>query len=160
MFLAFLFVLGGCVNPFAPSIDENLSDNESLISDQKDIDGVFRNFRYAYTFKDTVIYGKLLAPDFIFTYRDYNNGVDVSWNRDEEMRITYRLFQNTDNLDLVWNNINFISDDSSNVIRSFNLTVTFNPSDIVFLDGRANLQLRKNDDGVWKIVSWIDESNY
>jgi len=153
-------VLGGCVNPFAPSIDENLSDNESLISDQKDIDGVFRNFRYAYTFKDTVIYGKLLAPDFIFTYRDYNNGVDVSWNRDEEMRITYRLFQNTDNLDLVWNNINFISDDSSNVIRSFNLTVTFNPSDIVFLDGRANLQLRKNDDGVWKIVSWIDESNY
>ncbi len=153
-------MLGGCVNPFAPSIDENLSDNESLISDQKDIDGVFRNFRYAYTFKDTVIYGKLLAPDFIFTYRDYNNGVDVSWNRDEEMRITYRLFQNTDNLDLVWNNINFISDDSSNVIRSFNLTVTFNPSDIVFLDGRANLQLRKNDDGVWKIVSWIDESNY
>ncbi len=101
-----------------------------------------------------------MSPDFIFTYRDYDNGVDVSWNRDEEMRITYRLFQNTENLDLVWNNINFISEDSTNVIRSFNLTVTFNPSDVVFLDGRANLRLRKNDNGAWQIVNWVDESNY
>jgi hypothetical protein len=150
----------GCVNPFAPSYDENLSDRGSLITDQKTIDGLFTNFRYAYTFKDTVIYGKLLSSDFIFTYRDYDNGVDVSWNRDEEMRVTYRLFQNTENLDLVWNNINFISEDSTNVIRSFNLTVTFNPSDIVFLDGRANLLLRKDAGGVWKIINWVDESNY
>ncbi len=150
----------GCVNPFAPSYDENLSDRESLITEQKDIDGLFANFSYAYSFKDTLIYGKLLSSDFIFTYRDYDNGVDVSWNRDEEMRVTYRLFQNTENLDLVWNNINFISDDSTNVVRSFNLTVTFNPSDVVFLDGRANLRLRKDEKGRWKIVNWIDESNY
>ena len=62
-------------------------------------------------------------------------GADVSWGRDEEMRVTYGLFENAQKLDLIWNNIIAISDDSSNIIRSFNLTITFNPSDVIFIDG-------------------------
>ena len=151
--------LYGCVNPFAPSLDESLGDKGSLISDQSTVEGVFQNFKYAYTFKDTTIYGNLLAGDYSFTYRDYDQGVDVSWGRDEEMRVTYGLFQNSERLDLIWNNIVAVTDDSTNIVRSFNLTITFSATDIIFIDGRVNLDLRKKND-VWKIVQWVDESNF
>lgn len=75
------------------------------------------------------------------------------------MKVTYGLFKNTERLDLNWNNIVAISSDSSNIIRSFNLTITFNPTDIVFVDGRVNLDLRK-EANKWKIIRWIDESNF
>ena len=122
--------------------------------------GVFKNMQYAYTFEDTTIYGDLLANDFIFTYRNYDLGVDVSWGRQEEMRVTDGLFQNTERLDLIWNEIVSITSDSTNIIRSFNLTITFNPTDIVNLDGRVNLSLRKGNDKKWRITHWIDESNF
>lgn len=101
----------------------------------------------------------MIDKNFNFIYRDYNLGVDVSWGRDEEMKVTYGLFQNTQRLDLVWNNIVSITGDSAKLIRSFNLTITFNPTDIVYADGRVNLELSK-DSGKWKILKWVDESNY
>ncbi len=69
------------------------------------------------------------------------------------------LFQNSQRLDLVWNNINSISGDSSHIVRSFNLTITFNPTDIIYIDGRVNLTLAK-ENNKWKILRWIDESNF
>ena len=147
-------------NPFNYELDNSIGAEGGLISDQKTVDGVFQNFLYAYTFKDTTIYGQLLERDYSFVFRDYNQGIDVSWGRDEEMGATYGLFQNTQRLDLIWNNIVSITSDSSNIIRSFNLTVTFNPTDIVFVDGRVNLDLVKGDDDTWKILRWKDESNF
>ena len=154
------FLLVSCVNPFSPTLDLELGDNGSVISDQKTIDGVFQNFQYSYTFKDTTIYGHLLKNDYIFVYRDYERSVDVSWARDEDMKVTHGLFKNSQTIDLVWNNIVSMTEDSSNIVRSFNLTVTFNPTDIIFVDGRVNLDLIKNSEGVWKISRWIDESNF
>ncbi|HOJ18154.1 MAG TPA: hypothetical protein PLT92_06315 [Ignavibacteriaceae bacterium] len=117
--------------------------------------------RYAYNFKDTLIYGKILSDDFVFTYRDYDAGYDVSWGRNEEMRVTHSLFRNCERLDLIWNNVVISSGDSINYmqIRSFNLLITFNPSDIVRIDGRVNLNFVKKDN-VWKISRWLDESNF
>jgi len=152
--------LSSCVNPFAPTLDETISGEEGLITDQKTISGVFKNFQYAYTFQDTTIYGDLLAKDFIFTYRDYDLGYDISWGREEEMRVSYGLFQNSQRLDLIWNEIVSITADSTNIIRSFDLTITFNPTDIVDVDGRINLTLRKNENNKWQITSWLDESNF
>ena len=154
------FLLAGCINPFAPKLDENLGKEGSLISDQKKVEGIFQNLQYAYTFKDTSIYGGLLSNDFTFVYRDYNLGVDVSWGRDEEMKVTHGLFENSQRLDLVWNNIVTTTADSTNIIRSFNLTITFNPTDIVFIDGRINLSLKKFPDDKWMITRWVDESNF
>lgn len=117
--------------------------------------------QYAYTFEDTTIYGNLLSSDFTFVYRDFDNGFDVSWGRDEEMKVTSGLFLNSQNLDLIWNNILLITSDSTNIIRSFNLTVTFNPTDIERVDGKANLTLRKNPvTHKWQIVRWVDDPNY
>ena len=154
-----VFILALC-NPFAPPIDPDLGNEGSLISDQSNVEGVFQNLQYAYTFKDTAIYGKLLSDDFTFSYRDYDLGVDKSWGRDEEMKVTYGLFENSQRLDLVWNNIVAATDDSTNIVRSFNLTITFNPTDIVFVDGRINLSLRQNNNKKWMITRWIDQSNF
>lgn len=147
-------------NPFAPELDVNLGSGGSLITDQKTIDGVFQNFQYAYSFRDTLIYSQLLNRDFTFSYRDYDLGADISWGRDEEMRVSSGMFQNTQRLDLTWNNIISMTTDSTHVVRSFNLTITFNPTDIIFIDGRANLTLEKDASMKWRIKHWIDESNF
>jgi len=147
-------------NPFAPALDEKLGSAGGLISDQTSVQGAFQNFQYAYTFKDTLIYSQLLNKDFTFSYRDYDLGVDVNWGRDEEMRVSNGLFQNTQRLDLTWNNIVSMTADSTRIVRSFNLTITFNPTDIIFIDGKVNLTLGKNESGKWKIIRWIDESNF
>jgi hypothetical protein len=107
-----------------------------------------------------MIYGNLLNTNFIFTYRNYDLGYDVSWGKNEEMKVTYGLFKNAERLDIIWNNIFVSSVDSNyaNVVRGFNLTITFNPTDVFRVDGKVNLTLAKSL-GVWKITNWIDESN-
>jgi hypothetical protein len=158
-----LLIIAACTNPFAPAYDEDYDNNRPPISDFTTIEGVFQNFQYAYTFKDTLIYGELLGSDFVFTYRDYEQGFDVSWARDDEMRSTYGLFSNSQRLDLIWNNIVLSTIDSlnANIVRSFNLNITFNPTDVVRVDGRVNLSLKQDPETKkWRITRWIDESNF
>jgi hypothetical protein len=152
----------GCINPFAPRLLQG-QDGASLLSDQRTADGVFQNFRYAYIFKDTLTYGQLLAPDFTFVYRNYERNIDVSWGRDEDMFATNGLFRSAQALDLVWNDIINSAGDSlvSDVSRGFVLTITFNPSDVIQLNGRVNLRLaRSSPQEPWKIRRWRDESNF
>ena len=106
----------------------------------------------------------MLTSDFTFTYHDYDQGFDRTWGRDEEMMSTYGLFTNSQKLDLIWNNIILNTQQDSvtaNIIRSFNLTITFNPTDVVRVDGRVNLTMQKNSSSQrWMISQWIDESNF
>jgi len=157
-----LITIFGCDNPFSPKADFSSINNSGMISDLSTTDGVFQNMQYAYNFKDTTIYGGLLDPNFIFSYHDYDQQFDVSWGRTEEMKVTYGLFDNTERLDLIWNNIILSTQDSlnANIVRGFNLTITFNPNDILRIDGRVNLSLSKNKVGKWQIVKWLDESNF
>ncbi|MBN1301036.1 MAG: hypothetical protein JW995_07445 [Melioribacteraceae bacterium] len=154
-----LFVIIISCNPFNYELDNSLGRDGTLITEQENVEGLFQNFLYSYTFKDTTIYGKLLEKQYSFVYRDYERGVDVSWGRDEEMKVTDGLFRNSQRLDLIWNNIVSMTSDSTNIIRSFNLTITFNPTDIVFIEGRVNLDLVKVGEK-WQILRWIDESNF
>jgi hypothetical protein len=162
---AALVVFIGCDNPFAPALDMSPSGGQSILGDQTQIEGVYRNFRQAYAFRDSTMYGQLLAPNFIFVYRDYDKGIDIFWSRDEEIRTTHGLFQNVQRLDLVWNTIitSTVDADSlkATIIRNFNLTVTFNASDIVRVDGYANWTLERSAIGeAWRITRWRDESNF
>ncbi len=158
----------GCDNPFAPNIDYNHGNSTSGIADLTHIDGIFTNIAYAYTFKDTLIYGQTLNQDFTFTYRDYDLEHDVSWGRQEELRITENMFQNSEQLSLVWNKIisvtvDTLTKDTTQMIRGFNLSVVFNPSDVLRIDGRVNLTFQVDSSGSQKkysILKWIDESNF
>jgi len=155
-----IIITVSCINPFAPKYDADAGHGGSLLSDLSSIAGVFQNFQYAYTFRDTLIYGQILDKSFTFGYRDYDMGADVRWGRDEEMKVTYGLFQNAQRLDLLWNNIVTMSSDSTNIIRSFNLTITFNPTDIISVTGRINFFLKRDENDKWKITGWIDESEF
>lgn len=153
-------LLSGCLNPFAPKYDSSPAEASC---DPSTIEGIFRCFQAAYTFRDTTAYGQLLKENFVFIYRDYDLQIDVTWARDEEMRTTYGLFQNVQKLDLIWNNIISSAVDSTRttIVRGFNLTITFNPSDIVYVGGYANLTFeRARISDPWKIVTWRDESNF
>jgi hypothetical protein len=155
-------ILASCTNPFAPKLVDSAVTSPYL-GDQKTIDGIFQNFRYSYIFKDTLVYGSLLANDFLFIYRDYDKGVDASWGREEDMITTSRLFDASQNLDLIWNDVVISIGDSvvQDISRGFSLTITFNPSDILNVYGRANFHLtRSSPQEVWKISQWRDESNY
>ncbi len=151
-----------CTNPFAPSIatDSNVS---AILSDQKTVEGLFQNFRYAYVFRDTLTYGRLLDRTFSFVYRNYDKGIDVTWGRDEDMLATDGLFNASQQLDLVWNDVVVAEGDSlaQSISRGFNLTITFSSADIIRAQGRVNLRIeRPTSTSVWKIVRWRDESNY
>lgn len=161
LFIFTPFLSFSCINPFAPSWDD--SESTGICPPLTEIDGIFCNFKNAYAFKDTSLYGTLIAPEFTFVYRDYERGIDVSWGRDDEMRTTYGLFQSAQTIMLLWNNIVASSGDSvkQTVVRGFSLTITFNPADIVRIDGYANLTFqRKIDNNHWQIVRWRDESNF
>lgn len=160
--ITIILILCACVNPFAPKLADVPSEG-NIISDQKTIEGIFQNFRYAYIFKDTVVYGNLLTNDFTFVYRNYDQGVDVSWGRDEDMLTTSGLFQASQNLDLLWNEVIVEAGDSlvKDISRGFTLNIVFSPTDILSVQGRANLHLRKElPANIWKIAKWRDESNY
>lgn len=155
-----LVTLRSCLNPFAPRLDNSPA---TAACDPTIWSGVFQCFQKAYSSRDTTLYGSLLAGDFTFVYRDYEQGIDVTWGRDEELRTTYGLFHTAQRLDLIWNNIISTSADSTrlNIVRGFNLTIVFNPSDIERVDGYANLTLeRSRNTDPWRIVRWRDESNY
>jgi len=160
-FFILIFIASGCFNPFAPKLDTT-TNNENILSDQKTVEGLFQNFKYAYIFKDTTIYGQLLTDDFIFTYFDYELSVEVSWDRPTDMKTTNGLFLNTQDLNLVWNNIVYQDGDSlyTNVKRSFNLTITFNPNDIINFYGFVDMALsRATINDKWRIKKWKDLTN-
>ena len=154
----------GC-NPFAPAFDNSPDASLSILGDPRTIDGIFQNLQYSYTFRDTTIYGQVMNGNYTYVYRDYDLGADISWGRDEDLRITNNLFQNVERLDLIWNNIVTMTVDSTstqaNVSRNFTLTVTFNANDIETADGYVTLSLARPQSTLpWQIVYWRDESNY
>lgn len=162
-FFILLLSLSSCTNPFAPKLADP-SEHISLLSDQKTVNGVFQNFRLAYIFKDTIVYGKLLDNDFTFVYHNFDLQTTPSWGRDEDMLTTNGLFQAAQNLDLTWNDVTIstFQDDSltADIWRAFTLTIVFSPTDILRFQGRANFKLHRNRiDDIWKIQTWIDESN-
>lgn len=160
--LAVLLTCASCTNPFAPGLASEQSD-APILGDQRTIEGVFQNFRYAYVFRDTLTYGRLLDRSFSFIYRDYDKLIDLTWGRDEDMIATNGLFAAVQNLDLVWNDVVVASGDSLHQVisRGFILTITFKANDIQRAQGRVSLRVqRPTTADVWKIVQWRDESNY
>lgn len=152
----------GCTNPFAPSIADDRYA-ATILGDQRTVEGLFQNFRYCYVFRDTLTYGRLLERSFSFVYRNYDKGLDITWGRDEDMLATQGLFDASQQLDLVWNNVVVADGDSlaQNISRGFNLTITFSPTDVIRAQGRVSLRIeRPAITEVWKIVRWRDESNF
>lgn len=161
IFLACSVLHVSCLNPFAPHLDPNLG--QQSCGDLLQVENIFCTFRNAYSFKDTTIYGTLLAPDFVFIYTDYDALVERNWGREDEMRLTYSMFESIQSLSLIWNReVPMSASDTTLVIeRGYNLTVVFSPEDVIRVDGVAEfLLVRTRIGNPWKILRWHDKSNF
>jgi len=161
-FIIFFSILIGCVNPFAPKLID-IQENQTILTNQKTIEGLFINFSYAYNFKDTTVYSKLLSEDFVFVYRNYDLGADLSWGKLEDIKATYGLFQSASSINLIWNDSYLSIGDSleRNIQRAFSLTIVFSPNDIIQLHGKANFKVKFNPiDSIWQITYWRDDTYF
>lgn len=152
-----------CTNPFAPELTDSDPFGE-LLGDPTTIDGFYTRFQNAYIFRDTTLYGPLIHPEFVFTYRDFDRNVDVSWGRSLELITTHRLFLESNDIQLQWNNVvtSFVNPDKTQaqVIRRFNLSVVLSQADVIRTDGSANFVLERPDSTqVWQLIRWRDESD-
>jgi hypothetical protein len=156
-----------CFNPFAPKLDDS-DRNDLIITGQATPDEVLQNFKYAYVFKDSVLYADLLDSSFIFMYFDPNqepSGRIVSWGRDEDLKTTGRLFRNFNLIDLVWNTtiLDTIYSENNDFraesFKTFNLTLV-KESESLNITGIAIFYFKKcNYDNKWRITLWKDESD-
>jgi len=160
------FFISACNNPFAPKLSDNKGTQPTL-GDQRTFEGIFQNFRYAYMYKDTVVYSNLLADDFIFVYYNYEGGESIkipkSWGREEDMTATARLFQSASDFNLIWNEVITSQGTSikSVIKRGFDLTITFPPVDRLSFHGSAEFTVVRPDSlSIWKISQWVDLTEY
>ncbi|OQX86087.1 hypothetical protein B6D60_06855 [candidate division KSB1 bacterium 4484_87] len=159
----FSLLMGYCVNPFAPKLEQ--SDQQSLIiTEQKTPDEVLQNFKYAYVFKDSVLYADLLDSSFVFIFFDpdeQSSGSFVSWGRDVDLTTTGRLFRNFDVIDLNWNStVYFILEgDKAEMSKSFHLTLSKDNESIPVTGNAIFLFTKSQFDGKWRILQWKDESD-
>lgn len=156
-----------CFNPFAPKPIDSLELNQ-IITQQKTPEEVLQNFKYAYAFRDSVLYSNLLDSSFVFIFFNPNygtSGIDENWTRDDDLRTTGRLFRNFNvKRDITWNNTIYkFQDDSlgvAEIAKSFHLNLI---SDDVIrnITGNAIFTFRRSpQDSVWRITRWKDNSNY
>ncbi len=156
-------VLWGCLNPFAPR-QKILGQAQLLVTQQKTPEEVLQNFRYAYVFKDSLLYSGLLDSNFIFVYFDPSLGTSgqfVSWGRDLDLKTTGRLFRRFDIIDLVWNSTIYesVQEETAELSKSFDLTLMTSQENIR-ITGNAVFSFRKSPyDHKWRIIRWKDESN-
>ena len=153
-----------CLNPFAPGLREQTEQSDLIITDQLTPEEVLQNFRFAYVFRDSLIYSELLDSSFVFFYFDPNIGTSgqfVSWGRDLDLKTTGRLFSRFNLIDLVWNSTIYesVQEFTGEITKTFNLTM-FTRDEDLRISGTAVFDFRKNPtSGKWKITRWKDESN-
>jgi hypothetical protein len=156
-------MLAACVNPFTPGLaDGDILDD--ILGNPTSIEGFYTRFQNAYQFRDTTLYGPLIHPNFIFTHRDPDLNVDVTWGRTEDLNSTARLFASSRDIQLQWNNIITRFENAANteaqVIRRFNLSVRLTDNQTFRTDGATNFRLIRSDSTqAWQLLSWRDESD-
>ena len=160
--LTSLIVLSNCWNPFAPTEGVIEGEESLILTEQRSPEEALQNFRYAYIYRDSVVYSELLDTSFIFMY--YNpelggtGGYDY-WGRDTEVRTTGRLFRTFDHFTLVWN-ATIDTDTSQSGVVSLTKTFDLSIGGEYFFTGNAIFDFVDDAEGVWRIRRWQDESFY
>jgi hypothetical protein len=157
-----LFLLS--CNPFAPELIESGSQS-SIVTGQRTPDEVLTNFRYAYVFKDSLIYSDVLDSSFLFISKNYSSmpPTDINWGRDVDIKATVGLFRHFDVLELNWGGK--LSEGFGGDSTLYEIKITFQLSligddDIPTVKGEALFNFKRNPSNVWKISRWEDLSSF
>jgi len=148
-----------CLNPFAPKLGNIDSDSELVLTEQKTPEDVLQNFKYAYMFKDSIVYRDLLDDSFVFIYRDYTEDKFISWGKETDIKTTNGIFSNFDIIKLTWNSTNYISYSNDSTEAEVSKGFVLNLDSDIMIIGNALFILRKdNKQHIWFITRWIDKS--
>jgi hypothetical protein len=165
--------LFGCSNPFSPSVIG--PSTVKPVASQTDPDSVLHNFKYAYENRDSIVYENLLAPEFVFIYRDLDRvvGTEVMMEipkdgRGGDLYVTRALFRTFDDIRLDTWIVRPAPDSVGEEIWktrrvTFHLSLRDTDGDYDYLHmeatGFAEFFFRQSEeDGLWRIVRWIDKS--
>ena len=175
-----LFLLGACHNIFAPELGDTGKQGMLYHTVMTQPSHVLANFRYAYIYRDSLVYSMLIDSNFVFVYYEPDDegggGHYESWPRDVELRVTGGLFRAFRPIDLIWNStldssFSYMKGDTimktekawfdsanyAEMVKSFQL----NLGDNLVIIGSAIFNFIKNPwDGQWRIVRWRDESSF
>ena len=153
----------GCANPFAPKlVKENLLSS-SFITDLESPKDVLTNFRYAYTFQDSLIYSELIDSSFIFISKNYASTppTDIIWGRDDDLKTTAKLFHFFRDIKLTWGDTLYSKIEEGYAELKLIFTLTFDDgNDIPTLKGEAFFNFEKKSSGKWQIIRWEDLSSF
>ncbi len=164
LFLTF-FTLYSCHNPFAPSETDDLHGVGEIITDQLTPEDVLINFKYAYNFKDSLVYSDLIDNSFLFISKNYSTDpvTDITWGRDIDIKTTVGLFRHFQTINLLWGGTiyQYYSNDSTvaEIKKTFQLTLN-GGKDIPALNGEALFYINKEESGIWRITRWEDLSTF
>lgn len=167
-----------CKNVFAPALGDLDGGNSIYKTDQVSPDEVLHNFKYAYIYRDSLMYSNLIDSDFVFVYYQPGSSSETghydSWVRSVELRSTGRFLSAFDYIDLIWQTtldssyqeiINgevlserdslFSTANYADISKSYQLTL----GDYTTLIGDASFRFKKGKDNKWRILRWEDKYN-
>jgi hypothetical protein len=176
--IVLVLLLSACRNIFAPTLADLPGGNSIYRLDLASPADVLHNFRYAYIYRDSLMYANLLDSEFVFVYfqpsTESGTGHYDSWMRDTELRATGRLLGAFNYIDLLWqttlDSAYYTIEDEvivreesgwfeeanyADISKSYQLTL----GDYYTLIGDASFRFRKDADGKWRILRWEDKFN-
>jgi hypothetical protein len=171
-----VFYLQSCTNPFAPAKADPDASSSNLLTEQRTPDEVLTNFKFAYTFKDSLVYSDLFDSSFVFRSMDFNEvpPVPIQWGRDLELKTAGRMFKFFNTLDLNFNSPIYVEEIRNDTIQNppnlivekeIEMKLTFT----LTLDGGSTIPtlngeviyvffcLEKNDRQRCRIILWEDQ---
>lgn len=170
--LFLLLLVSACENPFAPGLKNALNNQSLIVTDQHTPEDVLINFKYAYNFKDSLVYADLLDSSFLFISKNFltDPPTDLTWGRDVDIKTTMGLFRHFQTLNLIWEGTvysRYINEEQTlkEIKKVFSLTID-GGREIPTIKGEALFVFKKknispNDTtGIWKIVRWEDLSSF
>jgi hypothetical protein len=150
-----------CLNPFAPALDEGNLIGE-VVTPQSTPEEVLTNFRYAYTFRDSLLYADVLDSAFVFQYTDYEQSPPApdSWTREVDLLTTGRLLRSFDIINLEWLDTIYSLREGEDEILAKSFRLDLSSADFGFsAAGFAIFTFRQNpSDRKWRIARWVDQS--
>ncbi len=170
--IALFLLVSGCENPFAPGLKTDVENLNLIVTDQRTPEDVLINFKYAYNFKDSLVYADLLDSSFLFISKNFATEpvTDLTWGRDVDIKTTVGMFRHFQTLNLTWEGTvysRFLNEQHTlkEIKKVFSLVID-GGRDIPTIRGEALFVFKKkrrapqDTTGIWRIIRWEDLSSF